>query len=121
MKNKILYLSILFMLISSIVVFSCSKSGSGSTTTTTPPPTVSNAVSIVNMSFSPATLTVTAGTTVTWTNNDGMTHTTTSDNTGFNSGNLTSGSKFSQLFSTVGTFAYHCNIHTGMKGTIVVK
>jgi len=80
-----------------------------------------NSVSIVNMSFSPATLTVTAGTNVTWTNNDGMTHTVTADDDSFDSGNITMGSKFSKVFPTAGTFSYHCTIHPTMKGTIVVK
>jgi hypothetical protein len=61
------------------------------------------------------------GTTVTWTNNDGMTHTVTSDASGFDNGDITMGSKYSRAFSVAGTFTYHCTIHPAMKGTIVVK
>ncbi len=121
MKIKVLHQKIFLLLISAMAVISCSKSsGYGSNNTTTPPP-VANAVSIVNMSFTPATLTVSVGTTVTWTNNDGMTHTVTSDASGFDSGDITMGSKYSRVFSVAGTYAYHCTIHPAMKGTIVVK
>jgi plastocyanin len=120
MKNKMLYFSMVFLVISSILIISCSKSSSYTSGTGNPPP-AANSVSIVNMAFSPASLTVTAGTTVTWTNNDGMTHTVTANDNSFDSGNITTGSKFSKVFSTVGTYQYHCTIHSTMKGTIVVK
>jgi plastocyanin len=119
MKNRKLYSTILVLLISATVITSCSK-GSSYNSTTTPPP-AANSVSIVNMSFSPATLSVTVGTTVTWTNNDNMTHTVTSDTTAFDSGNLTVGSKYTKVFSVAGTYEYHCTIHPTMKGSIVVK
>jgi len=120
MKNKILHLYIFLLLISAMAIVSCGKSSGYGSNTTTPPP-VANAVSIVNMSFTPATLTVSVGTTVTWTNNDGMTHTVTSDASSFDSGDITMGSKYSRVFSVAGTFTYHCTIHPAMKGTIVVK
>jgi plastocyanin len=120
MKKKLMHLNILLLLVSTIVISSCGKSSGYNTGTNNPSPSP-NAVSIVNMSFSPASLTVTAGTTVTWTNNDGMTHTVTADDVSFDSGNITAGSKFSKVFSTVGTYAYHCTIHPTMKGTIIVK
>ena len=105
-----------------LVVFSnCSKSssygsnpGSGTTTGTT-------TINIQSMAFSPSNLSVTAGTTVKWTNNDGMTHTVTSnDGASFDSGNLGAGSSFSHTFSAAGTFPYHCTIHSSMTGTITV-
>jgi plastocyanin len=121
MKIKILHQYIFLLLISAMAIISCGKSsGYGNNNTTTPPP-AANAVSIVNMSFSPATLTVTVGTTVTWTNNDNITHTVTSDASGFDSGDITMGSKYSRVFSVAGTYTYHCTIHPTMKGTIVVK
>ena len=121
MKTKIFYQYIFLLLISAFAIISCGKSsGYGNNNTTTTPP-VANAVSIVNMSFSPATLTVPVGTNVTWTNNDNMTHTVTSDSSGFDSGDITMGSKYSRVFSVAGTYTYHCTIHPTMKGTIVVK
>lgn len=120
MKTKMIILGALLLLISGIVVVSCSKSSGYSSGNSTPPP-VSNSVSIANMAFSPATLTVTAGTTVTWTNSDGMAHTVTADNSSFDSGNMAMGAKYSKVFSTPGTYAYHCIIHPEMKGTVIVK
>lgn len=107
------------LLISAFAIVSCGKSSGYSSPMNNMP--AANSVSIVNMSFSPASLTVTAGTTVTWTNNDGMTHTVTADDASFDSGNITMGSKYSRLYSTAGTYTYHCTIHPTMKGTIVVK
>ena len=121
MRNKIWIQNIFLLLIPAFAIISCGKSSGYSTNNTTTPPPVANAVSIVNMSFSPATLTVPVGTTVTWTNNDDMTHTVTSDASGFDSGDITMGSKYSRVFSAAGTFTYHCTIHPAMKGTIVVK
>ena len=80
-----------------------------------------SAVTIANFSFQPATMTVAAGTTVTWTNTDSAGHTVTADDGSFKSGTLASGATFSQTFATVGTFAYHCSIHSSMKATVIVK
>ena len=80
-----------------------------------------NAATIKNFAFTPMTLTVRAGTTVTWTNQDSSTHTVTAVAGGFDSGNLTTGTTFTHMFPTAGTFAYRCNIHQYMTGTVVVQ
>jgi plastocyanin len=80
-----------------------------------------NEVLIQNMAFTPATITVNAGTTVTWTNKDAIAHTVTSDNGLFNSGNIGSNGTYSYTFPAAGSFPYHCSIHTTMKGTVVVN
>lgn len=66
-------------------------------------------------------MSVKSGTTVTWTNDDSVAHTVTSD-TGsvLNSSSIAPGQSFSFTFTTPGTYAYHCAIHPGMKATIVV-
>lgn len=79
----------------------------------------SNVISIQNFSFSPATLTVKKGTTVTWTNNDSVTHQIKSN--AFNSSPLSSGQSFSFTFNTAGTFDYSCAIHPSMTGQIIVQ
>jgi plastocyanin len=79
------------------------------------------AVSIVNFSFQPATLTVPAGTRVTWTNNDSVAHTSTADGGAWDSGRLDPGQSFSHTFDTPGTFTYHCAIHPFMTGMITVE
>ncbi len=106
-------------------VVGCSGYGSPSSKTTTAASTSQasggSSVTIQGFAFSPATLTVSVGTKVTWTNKDGTTHTVTSDSGVFNSGNVANGASYTYTFNTAGTFAYHCSIHSNMTGTIVVK
>lgn len=71
--------------------------------------------------FSPSSLTVTAGTTVVWENQESATHTVTSNNGVFDSGNMGNKDKFSYTFTTVGSYPYHCKFHSGMNGTIIVE
>lgn len=78
------------------------------------------AVTINNFAFAPQMLKVKVGTTVTWTNQQGTTHTTTSDTGVWDSGNLAHGKSFSFTFTKAGTFPYHCAIHSSMTGTIEV-
>lgn len=79
------------------------------------------AVSINNFAFTPSPVTVTAGSTITWTDNQsGVPHTVSADDGSFDSGRLSTGQTFSMTFNTAGTIAYHCNIHPFMHGTITV-
>lgn len=80
-------------------------------------------VSIVDFAFSPAVITVTAGTVVTWTNLGAFAHTTTSDigsSDPWDSGSLAPNGTFTRTFNIPGTYGYHCAIHLSMKGTVVV-
>ncbi|HET7814537.1 MAG TPA: cupredoxin family copper-binding protein [Candidatus Baltobacteraceae bacterium] len=77
-------------------------------------------VTIANFAFAPATLTVRAGTTVRFVNNDSEAHTVTAKN-GFNSGGLDTGDSWSHRFDRPGTYRYFCALHPYMKGTIVVR
>lgn len=88
-------------------------------TTTTTPHTYN--VNIMGFAFNPSSLTISAGDTVTWTNQDSVSHTVTSD-TGseISSSSLSQGSTYSHTFNQAGTFSYHCSIHTSMKGTVTV-
>ena len=78
------------------------------------------AVSAMNFAFSPSSLAVRAGTRVTFTNHDMVTHTFTANGGLFNSGNVTSGHSYVFTFSTAGSYAYHCQIHPYMTGTVTV-
>ena len=80
---------------------------------------VGQAVTIANFAFAPGTITVTPGTTVTWTNNDSATHTATG--TGFDTGSIAPGASAAFTFTTAGSFAYHCAIHPAMTGSVVVQ
>ncbi|RQW80975.1 MAG: hypothetical protein EHM14_02715 [Methanothrix sp.] len=79
-------------------------------------------VAIKSYSFQPSTLTISAGTTVTWKNHDSASHTVSSNSQGlFDSGTLAPGKDFSFTFSSPGSYSYHCSLHPGMKGTVVVS
>jgi plastocyanin len=85
-------------------------------------------VSIIDFGFSPASVTVAAGSTVTWTNNGAVIHSVTSDTGAFDSSPscpvgacINPGSSYSHVFAQAGTFAYHCKVHTTMTATVVVN
>ena len=79
-------------------------------------------VVIDDFNFSPQTITVPVGATVTWTNHDNVAHTVTSaDNQFKKSPMLTTGERFSTNFATAGTYSYFCSIHHRMTGKIIVK
>lgn len=77
-------------------------------------------VTILNYAFNPASITVAPGTTVVWTNRDNVAHTVTADDGSWGSGTLAQGGMFSHTFTTAGTYAYHCAIHPGMTGSVIV-
>jgi plastocyanin len=89
-------------------------------------PTATHSVSATqNLTFSPKSLTIHVGDTVTWTNTaTGIKHSVTSNTNAWPSTILPShGSTFSFTFTKAGTFQYHCIFHVrqGMKGTIIVQ
>ncbi|SRR6266487_690824 len=125
-------------LLSALVLLAACGSSTTTTPTITPTPSVGNTTptptpapptptrtsaekQVVNMlgnTFSPATLTIPVGSTVTWKNKSSIAHTVTSSK--FDSGNLLPSGTFSFTFKTPGTFQYVCNYHPFMQGTIVV-
>ena len=96
-------------------------------------PATGNAVTIQNFAFAPATLSVSVGTKVTWTNNDTTVHDVTSTDgpavgaattSLFASGTLNQGDSFSFTFAKPGTYYYECTIHAAMAtmhAKVVVK
>jgi plastocyanin len=74
-----------------------------------------------NQAFAPDQVMVAVGDTVTWMNTDTVSHTSTSDASGWDSGIVAPGAQFSRTFQTAGTFRYHCAIHPGMVGSVVVQ
>jgi len=78
---------------------------------------------VATTTFSPGAVTVQSGQYVTWRNDDAISHTTTADggSPAWNSGTLVPGGSFLRQFSTAGTFTYHCAIHPGMTGTVLVN
>ncbi len=119
-----------------LALAACGNSASGGSSTT--PSALSTAggsavaVTIQNFAFTPQTLTVKAGTTVTWTNKDSAPHTVTSADgistsavtTSLFNGSVNAGGTFSYTFSKAGTYYYLCTIHksqAGMHGEIIVQ
>lgn len=78
-------------------------------------------VKITNFMYGPASVTINAGQTVEWINEDSAQHTATANDGSFKSPDLSQGQKFSHTFTKAGTYAYYCRFHRGMKGTVVVK
>ncbi|WP_081345983.1 cupredoxin family copper-binding protein [Mycobacteroides chelonae] len=89
--------------------------------TPTAPAPVGPAVDIENFAFNPATLTVPAGTTVTWTNKDEEPHNVVSEDGTFRSPGMDAKGTFSHQFTRPGTYQYVCGIHPFMKATVVVQ
>jgi plastocyanin len=82
---------------------------------------VGAAVHIANFTFSPAILSVKAGTTVTWTNDDDIPHTVVAIDKSFRSKVLDTGERFSFTFAKPGQFGYFCSLHPHMTGKVVVR
>jgi plastocyanin len=121
MKKTFLISKIFLLVILISFAESCGKSGGSSNNYSNGGGggTTGKSITIYNYSF-PA-LTTTAGTTVTWTNKDPVTHTVTSDDGVSFNATVASGATFSYTFANKGTFSYHCNIHTSMHGTVTVQ
>jgi plastocyanin len=97
-------------------------SGGGATTTATNS-TGGSVIQVImtNRSYDPATVTVKVGDTVTWLNQDQPQHDVVADNGEFKSQLFDLGQSFSFTFTQAGTYPYHCSIHPGMVGTVIVQ
>lgn len=95
--------------------------GDGARTGAQPASPNANEIVIQNFAFEPATLTVKAGTKVTWINRDDDPHTATAVDKKFNSKTLDTGEQFSMEFDQPGTYKYYCALHPRMTGEVVVK
>lgn len=96
-----------------------SRPAAEATTSATPAARVR--VSIDNFSYSPAELTITVGTNVTWLNHDDVPHTVTANDKTFNSGALDTDDTYSRVFDKPGEYAYFCGLHPHMTGRVIVK
>lgn len=117
---KTYFIPLTVLLLLTILYIGCDEDES------TSPPADPNSVSIQNLSFNPGNLTVSAGTTVRWTNNDNVAHTVTSGSPGnqtglFDSGNLPPGGTFEFTFSETGTFNYFCTLHPAMTAQVTAQ
>ena len=96
-------------------------SAESSTTTTATAATSADKVAIADFAFDPETISVDAGTKVTWTNSDDATHTATADDGSFDTGDLDKGDSKSITLKEPGTYTYFCRFHPFMKATVEVQ
>jgi plastocyanin len=83
-------------------------------------PADATTVTIANLAFDPAQISVQSGGAVVWTNNDSVPHTVTAADGTFDSGIFDPGARFSWTFDLAGSFAYACQLHPQMQGTVTV-
>ena len=116
-------LSVSVIVVAGIFLSGCTPTSTNSSTdnNNSGEETSANTVTIKSMAFTPSTLSVKVGDTVTWKNNDGLTHTVTSDDDVFDSGAMSNGKSFTFTFNEAGTFSYHCEFHQTMRAKIVVS
>jgi len=111
--------SIFYLLLVSATVLSCSSSKSTSGGVPI------NQVVMSDSKFVPETITVPVGSTVSWHNIDGKTHTASANDGSWDTDDMGTGDSHSVNFNTAGTFHYHCKYHTilgiGMTGTVIVQ
>lgn len=92
--------------------------GGGASNSSAGHPAAPKTVTIADFKFG-APVTVPVGTKVTWVNRDRAPHTATG--TGFDTGTLTRGQRASHVFAKAGTYAYVCQLHPFMRGTVIVR
>jgi plastocyanin len=104
-----------------VAAVACSDSSSSSTNLCAPSGAAATVSASDNLAFSPSSVSVTVGQLVCWQNTGGMMHTVTENVVGRFNGSLPAGQTFVFTTNLTGTFAYHCNQHSNMTGTIVVN
>ena len=130
MSKKILWIGIgAAVILAMAVALAMPKSKSGNSTkamdmsSSLASAVSTNAVSIKNYMFSPMTIRVKAGTTVTWTNDDGVHHNVVADQMSSSAPNgqlIGQDEKYSFTFTKPGTYTFHCAPHPYMHGTVIV-
>jgi LPXTG-motif cell wall-anchored protein len=81
----------------------------------------STTVTIADFAFSPKSVAISVGDTVTWKNTDEVAHSATAEDGSFDTGTFGNGNSRSETFDTAGTFQYICTPHPFMKGTVTVN
>ena len=107
-----------------LALFACGGGGGSDNQITNPPPppVVTTSVTLQNLAFSPKAIKVSPSATVSFTNSDGIVHNVTFSSTAVTSvANFSTGTKTVAMPATAGTYAYHCTIHAGMTGSVLVQ
>jgi plastocyanin len=132
MNRIILGAVVIIILISAVALFihgsksnmqnmNMQQTQNSSPSTSAKAPTGKNAVTIQNFAFSPATITIKKGQSITWTNEDSAGHSATADDNSWDTTVLSQGQSKTLAFSKAGTFTYHCSVHPDMHGTVIVQ
>ncbi|MCL5410932.1 MAG: cupredoxin domain-containing protein [Patescibacteria group bacterium] len=120
MKIFIVVVVIAILAVGGYYIYKSSYSKPNQSTNSSSSSVSTNSINISNFSFDPASITVKAGSSITFTNNDGTNHTVTADNGKFDQ-SVSSGKTTAVTITEPGTYNYHCSIHSSMKGTIIVQ
>jgi plastocyanin len=121
LKNVLIAIIVIVVLaIGGYFIYKASyKSPTSSSNSSSQNSVATNSINIVNFAFTPQTITIKLGSTVTWTNSDSVTHNPVGAD--FNANNISQGQTFKHTFNTAGTFDYHCSIHPEMTGKVIVQ
>ena len=122
MRRKFVYIGLL-LISATVLLYSCSKGYNSSPDQYNSQGMPGGSVAMVaiqNMAFMPDTLSVKMGTTVVWTNTDGMPHTVVDLSGRFASGTLASGQTYAYAFTMVGMYTYYCSLHPEMKAGVIL-
>src|SRR5258706_5860810 len=115
MKRKNFLISTLLVISTAIIITACYKHNGDYNNGVT-----SYTITMKNSAFTPATITVAAGSKVTWMNDDNMVHTVTTSDASLNSGDIAVGSSYSKTFSSAGTYNYYDTHNTSMTGVLII-
>ena len=125
--NRSLALTALLMgvvLAAAVILAGCGGSDDGASAATTSGDQAgadAATVKMTDMTFDPQTITVAAGTTITWVNEDSVSHNAVADDESWGTDIFGEGGSASIAFDTPGTYTYNCTLHAGMVGTVVVE
>jgi plastocyanin len=124
-RRGVVSIVVVALLLLAVACSSSKKVSTGTTTAGSAPSGGGLTVTAKDLAFSPGTLPVKAGDTVTFTNQDNTTHTFTANDGSFDSGREDPGKTFTFVVpssATAGTtIAFHCEIHAAMKGSLTVS
>jgi plastocyanin len=109
------------LLLVPVAVLLLTGCGDSSSANKKPASTGGPSVQIASFNYKPATLTVTKGARVRFTNQDRAAHTATADDRSFDTQGIDKGGTAQVTFTRAGTFPYHCDFHPFMKGVVVVR
>ena len=107
--------------LAALAVAGCGGSDDSGSGDAKPPATAGSKVSIVDFKFKPAKLTVPVGAKLVFANDDTAAHTATSKDRSFDTGSIRKGKQAGVTISKAGTFAYICDFHPFMKGTVTAE